>query len=215
VTALDNPEVNGPWLCVKGFDLHKTAARERSVTPTIGGAAATLDDALGAARQLLRQAQRPAALVSSQASSEELAAFAQALGQRVKVYTRDDCAPAPGEVVEDDFLIKADKNPNGHDVRARFGSVPLTETDVRNHDVFIVWGEWDDYARLDAAKLIHLTPYPPPRVPPADVHIPLSTWLERDGTFVNFEGKRNRFCKVLDKPPLAAHAADVFERLAS
>jgi NADH-quinone oxidoreductase subunit G len=215
VTAFDNPEVNGPWLCVKGFDLRKTAARERSVTPMIGGAAATLDQALDAARRLLGQSQRPAALVSSQASSEELAAFERALGRRVKVYTRDDCAPAPGEVVEDDFLIKADKNPNGHDVRARFGSVPLIATDARGHDVFIVWGEWDDYASLDGAKLIHLTAYPPPHDPPADVHIPLSTWLERDGTFVNFEGKRNRFYKVLDKPPLAAHAVDVFERLAS
>ena len=39
--------------------------------------------------------------------------------------------------------------------------------------------------------------------------------MERDGTFVNFEGKRNRFEKVLDKPPLVAHAVDVFARLAS
>jgi len=215
VTALDNPDINGPWICNKGFDLHKTAARERALTPMIGGAAATLDEALAAAQRLLAQSQRPAALVSSQASSEELAAFEAALGGRVKVYTREDCVPAPGEVIEDDFLIKADKNPNGYAVRARFGSVPLTAPDVLAHDLFIVWGEWADYASLGKATVIHLTAYLPPRAPHPDVHVPLSTWVERDGTFVNFEGKRNRFEKVFDKPPLVAHAVDVFERLAS
>jgi len=33
------------------------------------------------------------------------------------------------------------------------------------------------------------------------------------GSFCNFEGKRNRFDKVLDKPPLVEHAADVFAQL--
>jgi NADH-quinone oxidoreductase subunit G len=215
VSAFDNPDINGPWLCNKGFDLHKTAARARALTPMIGGAAATLDEALETARRLLAKAQRPAALVSSQASSEELAAFQVALGARLKVYTRADCTPAPGEVVEDAFLIRADKNPNGHDVRARFGSVPLTAADAPAHDLFVVWGEWTDYASLGDAKLIHLSAYPPPRGPHPQVHVPLSTWMERDGTFVNFEGKRNRFEKVLDKPPLVAHAVDVFARLAS
>ena len=215
VTASDNPDINGPWICNKGFDLHKTAARERALTPMIAGAAATLDDALDAARRLLVQSQRPAALVSSQASSEELGAFETALGRRVKVYTRQDCAPAPGEVVEDGFLIKADKNPNSYDVHARFGSVPLPAADTLAHDLFIVWGEWERYALLGRARVIHLTAYPPPRTPHPDVHIPLSTWVERNGTFVNFEGKRNRFERVFDKPPLVAHAVHVFERLAS
>ena len=215
VTALDDPDLGGPWLCNKGFDLHKAAARERALTPMIAGVAATLDEALEAARGLLAQARYPAALVSSQASSEELAAFQATLGGRLKVYTRADCAPAPGEVVEDAFLIRADKNPNGHDVHARFGSVPLGAADARTHDLFIVWGEWTDYASLGDAKLVHLTAYPPPREPAAHVHVPLSTWMERDGTFVNFEGRRNRFQKVLDKAPLVAHAVDVFARLAS
>jgi len=212
VTAFENPDINGPWICNKGFDLHKAAARERALTPMIGGAAATLDEALDAARRLFAQSERPAALVSSQASSEELATFQATLGGRVKVYTREDCAPAPGEVVEDDILIKADKNPNGYDVRARFGSAPLTPPDARAHDLFVVWGEWADYESLGTAKVIHLTAYPPPTARP-DVLVPLSTWLERNGTFVNFEGKRNRFEKVFDKPPLVAHAVDVFERL--
>jgi NADH-quinone oxidoreductase subunit G len=215
VTAFDNPDVNGPWICNKGFDLHKTAARERALQPMIGTSLATLDEAIVAARGLLGRSERPAALVSSQASSEELDAFQAALGSRVKVYTRQDCAPAPGEVVEDGFLIRADKNPNGYDVQARFGTVPLTGPDGVAHDLFLVWGEWEDYAGLAAAKVIHLTAYPPPAHAHPDVLFPLSTWVERRGTFLNFEGKRNRFEQVFDKPPLVAHAVEVFERLAS
>ena len=215
VTAFENPDINGPWICNKGFDLHEVAARERALTPMVGAAAATLDAALDAARRLLAQSQRPAALVSAQGSSEELAAFQEALGKRLVAYTREDCAPAPGEVVEDGFLIKADKNPNGYDVRARFGSVPWPPPDALAHDVVVVWGEWTDYASLGGAKVIHLTAYPPPVGARPDVLVPLSTWMERDGTFVNFEGKRNRFEKVFDKPPLAAHAIDVFRGLAS
>jgi NADH-quinone oxidoreductase subunit G len=213
VTALDNPDINGPWICNKGFDLHRVAARQRALSPRVGAAATTLDEALAAARRLVSQAQRPAALVSSQGSSEELAAFQAALDGKMKVYTRADCAPAPGEVVEDAFLIKADKNPNGHDVHARFGSVPLSAADAGAHDLFLVWGEWADWAGLGAAKVIQLTAYPPPDGARPDVLVPLSTWMEREGTFVNFEGKRNRFEKVFDKPPLAAHAADVFARI--
>jgi NADH-quinone oxidoreductase subunit G len=213
VTAFENPDINGPWLCNKGFDLHKTAARARAVTPMVRATEATLDEAIDAARQLLVRAQNPAALVSSQASSEELAAFQGALGGKVKAYTREDCAPAPGEVVEDGLLIKADKNPNGYDVRARFGSVALTTGEARNHDLFIVWGEWADYASLGDAKVIQLTAYPPPAGAQPDVIVPLSTWLERDGTFRNFEGKANRFERVFDKPSSVAHAVDVFERL--
>jgi NADH-quinone oxidoreductase subunit G len=213
VTALDNPDINGPWICNKGFDLHKVAARKRALTPMVGTASATLDQALDAARRLVAQAQRPAALVSSQASSEELAAFQAALAGKLKVYTRADCSPAPGEPVEDGFLIKADKNPNGHDVQARFGSVPLTAPEAGAHDLFLVWGEWADYASLAPAKVIQLTAYPPPDGGRPDVLVPLSTWMERKGTFVNFEGKPNRFEKVLEKPPLAAHASDVFARL--
>ena len=61
--------------------------------------------------------------------------------------------------------------------------------------------------------MIHLASFAQQRDRHADVHIPLSTTFERSGTFCNFEGKRNRFEKVLDKPPLVQHAADVFAQL--
>jgi NADH dehydrogenase/NADH:ubiquinone oxidoreductase subunit G len=98
-------------------------------------------------------------------------------------------------------------------VRERFGWRTLTAADAQAHDLFLVWGEWGDYAGFDGARVIHLASFAQQRDRHADVHIPLSTTFERSGTFCNFEGKRNRFEKVLDKPPLVQHAADVFAQL--
>ena len=116
-------------------------------------------------------------------------------------------------MVEDDFLIKADKNPNSHGVRERFGWTTRTAADAQAHDLFLVWGEWGGYEAFGRARVIHLESFAQQHDRHADVHIALSTTFERSGTFSNFEGKRNRFEKVLDKPPLAQHAAEVFAQL--
>ena len=47
VTARENPEINGPWLCNKGFDQHKLMSRERSLTPMLGDAPASIEQARG------------------------------------------------------------------------------------------------------------------------------------------------------------------------
>jgi NADH-quinone oxidoreductase subunit G len=213
VTARDNPEINGPWLCNKGYDQHKQASRQRMLTPMLGDAPAAIEQALGEARDLIARARNPAALVSAQASNEELDAFKTTLGARFCVYTREDSVAQPGEVVEDAFLIKSDKNPNSHGVRERFGWKALTAADAQAHDLFLVWGDWGDDDAFGGARVIHLAAFARQRDGRADVQIPLSTTFERSGSFSNFEGKHNRFEKVLDKPPLVQHAADVFAQL--
>jgi len=98
-------------------------------------------------------------------------------------------------------------------VRERFGWKALTAADAQAHDLFVVWGDWGDYAMFGRARVIHLSSFARQRDRHPDVHIPLSMTFERSGTFCNFEGKPNRFEKVLDKPPLVEHAADVFAQL--
>src|SRR5512139_238298 len=46
VTPLDNPAVNGPWICNKGRDLAAIFERERALQPMFRGRAVTLDAAL-------------------------------------------------------------------------------------------------------------------------------------------------------------------------
>jgi NADH dehydrogenase/NADH:ubiquinone oxidoreductase subunit G len=184
---------------------------QRVLAPMIGGLDVSVNEALTEGKWLLAAAKKPAALVSAHASNEELATFKAALGSRLTVYTLEDCRPEAGAVVEDGLLIRADKNPNGHGVHSLFERRPWDA--AAGHDLVLVWGEQTDYASFGGARLIHLASFDPGQDRDADLLIPVSTTFERSGTFSNFEGKRNRFEKVFDKPGLVQHASDVFWRI--
>jgi len=211
VTPLENPDINGSWICNKGYDLHRFMARRRVLEPMIHGCAVSVEEAVKEARRLLALAKNPAALVSAHASNEELATFEAALGSKLVVYTREDYGPEAGEVVEDDLLIRGDKNPNSHGVQALLGRRPWDP--AAGHDLVLVWGDNVDYATFGDTRVIHLASFAPGSESPADLLIPVSTTFERSGTFTNFEGKSNRFEKVFDKPALVQHAGEVFWRI--
>jgi NADH-quinone oxidoreductase subunit G len=211
-TVFENPDVNGPWLCNKGYDQHNWMSRERLGEALIAGQPASGAQALAEARRLLAAAERPAVLVSSHASNEELDVLKSVLGE-VPAYAHRDWLPVEGEVVEDALLIRADKNPNRAGVEARFGSATLDPS--VGHDLVVVWGEVTAPLPLGATNWIHLTPFTTPANPQAAVVLPISNTWERRGSFTNFEGKRTPFEQVFEKPPGALHAADVFRSLAS
>lgn len=218
ITAFDNPDINGPWLCNKGFDLHKRMAAPRVLQHSVAGKPATAIEAMARARQLLAQAKKPAMLVSAQASNEELDALNAALGAKVKAYAWQEGQPAEGEVLQDKLLIRADKNPNSAGVKARFSDAAFDA--AAGHDLLIVWGECDDLAGLvkgaaTPPRIIHISSFGKSEASTAEVVIPVSTHFERSGTFTNFEGKLNPFEQVFDKPAQVQHAAEVFKGLAS
>ncbi len=213
VTPLENPSVNGPWICNKGRDLADVFERERALKPMLKGGGVALDVALAAARSLLAVSRRPAALVSSWGSNEELAAFRAAFGDRIAAFVKSDWQPQPGERVSDDFLIRADKNPNGAAARALFGNAPVTFP--ADTDLVLVWGEGADFGALPrGAKVILLNAYLAPENGHADVFVPISIQTERAGHYTNFAGVVSPFAACFDKPATVAHAADVFAALA-
>lgn len=212
VTPRDNPEINGPWICNKGFDLPKELMkRPRSLRPLVHGAFVGLEETIGEAKRLISQAQNPAILVSAWASNEELASAKQHLGDRFTVYTRQDAGPEKGEIVEDQLLIKADKNPNSKGVAELFGTKPYSQA---GHDLVIVWGEGVRLSDLGSATVIQLSSFESAQDRKADILIPISTFMERKGSFTNFEGTTNCFDKVFEKPELVQHAGELFGRLA-
>jgi NADH-quinone oxidoreductase subunit G len=211
-TVFENPDINGPWLCNKGFDQHKWMARERLLQPRVDGQAATPGETIARARQLLAAASNPAVLVSTHASNEELDVLQSLLGG-IAAYAHTDHVAATGEVVADERLIRADKNPNRRGVEERFGARAFDP--AAGHDLLLVWGELSTPLATGDTPWIHLTPFDTPGPAPAAVAIPVSNTWERAGSFTNFEGKRNTFEQVFTKPAAVAHAADVFRSLAS
>jgi NADH-quinone oxidoreductase subunit G len=211
VTPRDNPQVNGPWMCNAGRDLAAVFERPRAVQAMLRGAPATLESAIEATRTLLASAKRPLALVSSWGSNEELAAFAHAFS--VPAFVKADAVPMPCEVLEDDFLIRADKNPNTTGALALF---PAWSGEFGDADVVLVWGEGVVASQIPAGvKVIRLGSYQGPDLAAADVFIAVSIQTERDGHYTNFEGKVSAFSRCFPSAPAVADAQALFPRLAA
>jgi NADH-quinone oxidoreductase subunit G len=214
VTPLENPAVNGPWICNKGRDLAQIFERTRALQPMRKGRPVELGEAADAARRLIDAAKHPVALVSNWGSNEELAAFAKALGDRFRTFVKRDCAPAPGERLDDHLLIRADKNPNTAGARALFGKDPIRFDD--EPDLVLVWGEGCNFAELPrGAKVIFLNAWLAPENGHADVFFPISVQTERAGHYTNFEGVVSAFEACFPKPLSVADAEVLFVALAA
>jgi len=218
VTPLENPAVNGPWICNKGRDLAQIFERARAEQAMQKGKPVELKAALVSARALVAAAKRPVALVSSWASNEELAAFDAALGKRMACHVKTDWHAAPGEPIADELLIRPDKNPNGAAARSRFPALPA---DARlalppDTDLVLVWGEGLSFAQLPPkAKIIYLNSYLQPENGHADVFLPISVQTERSGHYTNFQGVVSAFEACFAKKSTVADAVDVFAALAA
>jgi NADH-quinone oxidoreductase subunit G len=213
VTPLENTEVNGPWICNKARDLAQIFGRRRAEQAMLKGTPAELAAATATAYALIAAARRPVALVSSWGSNEELAAFKQALGGRFASFVKRDHAPQSGEVLEDDILIRPDKNPNGAAARTLFGDAPVKFPE--DTDLVLVWGEGCNFGELPrGAKVIFLGSYLAPENGHADVFLPVSIQTERAGHYTNFQGVVSAFEPCFEKKDTVADAAALFALLA-
>jgi NADH-quinone oxidoreductase subunit G len=209
----DNP--HGPWICNKGRDFASFLEGERALQAMCAGKPAAVSQAVDAARTLVAAARHPVAIVSSWASNEELAAFRAELGDRFTALVKADWVPQPGEPLQDDFLIRADKNPNTRGALALFPT-PWTEGTALppDTDLVLVWGEGFDMAAAPPrARTIVLDSWAKPVHATADVFIPLSIQTERRGTFTNFEGRVSAFEACFPKREGVVDAADLFRLL--
>ena len=214
VTPLENREVNGPWICNKGRDLAAIFERPRAEQAMKKGVPVALEAAIEGARTLLRAAKNPVALVSNWGSNEELDAFRRALGERCASFVKEDWKPQAGEPLEDDFLIRADKNPNTTAALALFPTIDAGA--LGDHvDLVLVWGEGFDFAGVPPhARTILLGSYVAEESEKADVFIPISIQTERAGHYTNFRGVVSAFGPCFPKKDSVAHAEALFAALA-
>jgi len=209
---------DGPWICNSGRDLARFFERPRALQPMLRGRPVALHVALESARRLIGTARRPVALVSSWGSNEELAAFARLLAFHARagfaVFVKSDRRADDGEVLCDDFLIRADKNPNTRGAQALFGSAPLAWPE--DTDLVLLWGEGVDFSALPrAAQVVSLSPFVAPENGHADVFVPISVQTERAGSYTQCDGRQVRFAACFEKPAAVAHAEQLFDALAA
>jgi NADH-quinone oxidoreductase subunit G len=119
VTPRENAAVNGPWVCNKARDLASILERPRAHAADDPGPGSDAGRRADCRPRAHRQGPPPGG------AGVELGLGRGASGLRGRArqplhLLRQDRPPAAaeGEVVQDDLLIRADKNPNGHGARA-------------------------------------------------------------------------------------------------
>jgi NADH-quinone oxidoreductase subunit G len=208
-----NPEVNAWWICDIGrYHFGFVDAPTRLAVPARrgpGGAVeVTWDEAVAAVAEALgRQApERVAVLASPQMANEDLMALRRVLQARGITQTASDVPPAtPAE--GDDFLLRADRTPNrrgaellglGGDATAVLAAARAGRLSclwVFHHDLLAAgWPASDVAEALERVETVIFTGTSANATSDrAHWVLPAAAWVEREGTFTNFEGRVQRF----------------------
>lgn len=213
-----NPEVNRWWICDEGRFGFEFIDENRIEFPYVRGhqqlKPCTWEGALEEASRSLQAAaqqwgpQSIAVLASAQLSNEELFLLKQIFRDHLEVEQIGFRDPAAVGGYQDDFLIRADKNPNSAgaaalgldaDIRpllqkAADGEIKLLY--VIGHDL---GDELLELLRQAEFVIYHGTNWNP-TAEAADVVLAGATYAEKEGTFTNFEGRTQVFRRAF--PPL-------------
>jgi NADH-quinone oxidoreductase subunit G len=219
-----NPDVNQYWMCDEGrLSLPSLQGEGRITAPLMRGQneflASTWGTVLGATAGRLADLARTngagsvGVIVSAQAPNEEvflIRRLAAALGAKVAAISW-----SPPGAFHDDFLIKADKNPNTQGLRlqglepnagvdeliadaaaGRLAALVLHRTDLT---------AWRPSAEVHAALervpfLVVLDTDQREACQFADVVFPIATYAESDGTFTNHAARVQRFHPAVAPP---------------
>jgi NADH-quinone oxidoreductase subunit G len=221
-----NAEVNAWWMCDIGrYHFGFVDAPSRLLTPlrrNAGGPAeVSWDDAVAGVADALRRypPEQVAVLASSQMANEDLLALRRVLEARGIRQVAFDVPPAaPGH--DDDFLLRADRTPNsrgaaliglGGDAAGLLttaGAGRIKCLWVFHHDLLAAgWPAAEVTGALGRVEtLIFTGANANATTERAHWVLPAAAWVEREGTFTNFEGRVQRFRTALE--PLGQSLAE-------
>ncbi len=215
-----NDEVNGTWMCDAGRLGYRAVNEGRVRTPSVrrNGARVPVswDEALQGASERLAPLVRGqeggalAAIVSAHLTNEELFVFARLVAAGLRTPHRAVAIPV-GTV--DDFLIKAEKAPNGRGarnlglgagdtdlaaIRAGIERGSIRGLFVTGTDAWDLWGDASPglFGKLESL-VVHAT-NEHPLVDLAHVVLPGLTFAEKEGTFTNAANRVQRIHRALD-----------------
>jgi NADH-quinone oxidoreductase subunit G len=228
-----NAEVNKWWLCDEGrYGAGFVDAGDRLLVPQRRSGDGTSElswrEAVAALNSALSSA-RPdevAVIASPKMSNEDLFALKQVLHGRGITQVGFRVPPrAPG--YQDDLLIRSDKNPNtrGAELIGLDGDVGGMLAAARakrirvlwvfHHDLFTSqWTEAEVRAALGGVQTLVFSGTNANRTSGvAHLVLPSAAWVEREGTFTNFQGRVQRFRQAVTATGDALAEWDVLGRL--
>jgi NADH-quinone oxidoreductase subunit G len=235
-----NAGVNRWWMCDEGrYGFHPLDAPSRLQVPEVREPGArrvvAWPEMVATLAARLREASPGAVgvLLSPQMANEDLwmarRLFGEALGLSRHLDFR---VPPPAPGFQDDFLIRADKNPNTRGAEL-IGGAPAGAADgahvitaaaagrlrvlwVFGHDLLASgWPPGEVRAALDRVGcLVFQGANANQTSERAHLVLPSAAYVERDGTFTNFEGRVQRFWPAVPPPGEARADWDILAEVA-
>jgi NADH-quinone oxidoreductase subunit G len=211
-----NDAVNRTWLCDFGRLEYKKANEARLLTPVIRvgeqSIAAGWDAALTTTALKFREildAHGPgsaAVIASPQSSNEELFLVRRLAKELVRTPNFGFTSRRPGDRTADDFLIKADKNPNSRGAQLfgfteeGFDRTVKAISDGKIRALLVFGNVLADFAEGEIGPLLSNVPFVAhvgtnkgALSQAAHAVLPSASFAERGGTFTNFAGRVQRF----------------------
>ena len=203
----ENPEVNAAWMCDHGRTLYKKLySPDRIIRPMVkknGGLnEIPWSEAISKTQQILSEARGSVvAQISPLMSNEDAYSLARLL-EFLNAPTPASPFPGEGGWEDDKILRRADRTPNRYGVKIFSGDAPLENLLEKATVALIVHGnsipQRDKYPNLET--VIFIGTHQNETSQNADIVLPITEWAEYDGTFVNFQGRLQRFKKAVSPP---------------
>jgi NADH-quinone oxidoreductase subunit G len=221
-----NAEVNAWWLCDVGrYHFDFVDAPTRLTAPARrgpgGSAEVAWEEAVSAVAEVLRRhpPEQVAVLASPRMANEDLLALRRVLEARGITQVAFDVPPAaPAE--GDDFLLRADRAPNrrGAELLGLGGDAAAILAAARGGRLRCLWvfhhdllaAGWPSSEAAEALGRVETVIFTGTNANAtsdrAHLVLPAAAWVEREGTFTNFEGRVQRFRTATE--PLGAALAE-------
>ncbi|MGA2447154.1 MAG: 2Fe-2S iron-sulfur cluster-binding protein [Polyangiaceae bacterium] len=201
----DNAQVNDFWMCDEGMLSYKEAHEARVLAARAGGAAVSMADALAQVQVLFGGVTGSfiAIVLSAEHSLEDNWALHE-LGTQILATDHVYWAARP-DGIEDDILIHRDKNSNTRGVRiVAPDAKPVGElaADVQSglvtHVISLGSVATLDRETIAKARWLSLAAHEGILTGLANVVLPVTSWAEHSGTYVNAKGLRQISEKALE-----------------
>lgn len=191
----ENPQVNKYWMCDDGMLDYRRVHQQRVLEARVDSEPTSVEAALGKAAKLLKGAdpEQVAVVLSAQHSNEDNFALLTLARDFLGTGNLFVSGKPPGEA--DEVLRHVDKNPNSAGVVALCSTTPPRSfadlaQDLARFSHVVALGSYasdPEHAKAlrGAKQLVVLATHEGPFVAHAEVVLPVSSWAESDGTFVN------------------------------
>ena len=199
-----NKAVNGWFMCDEGRLSYKNEGENRFYRPLINGTEAQIENALARAFKLLTKQKKNILFVLDPNLSLEEMKNAKSLATILTANVTGYAPQYMDESFGDDYLRKSDKSAN----KAAFKELEINEDEeifkglVKEAGALVILNNnyFDDKLEmLEGKEVISFFSHKNETISKSDIAIPIASFYEKSGTYINFEGIKQRVISKMKK----------------